>query len=152
MAEGFHLPLEAVEMLATLAHGVWLARSKLTFKGKPTESKMVIGKAMSILHTYQKANSMVTDPVSRDEHPVNDSVVWQPLREREYKLNIDVAKAEELKWGIGAVIRNHKEEVLAAATWRIACGIEDRVVEGIRMQLGLQFARNLCFFSTSGGN
>ena len=48
----YEQPLELVEMLATLAHDVCLARNKLTFEGKLTESKLVIGRAMSILHMY----------------------------------------------------------------------------------------------------
>ena len=61
--------------------------------------------------------------------------MWPPSKEEDYKPNIDVAEPEELKWGIGAIIQDHKGEVLAAKTWRIACGTEVLVTEGMGMQL-----------------
>ena len=74
-----------------------------------------------------------------------DEVRWKSPPEGKYKLNTDVAKAGEFKWGVGAVIRDNEGEVLAAAVWTILIGPEVRVAEAAGMRLGLALARDLCF-------
>ena len=46
-------PIEDVEMLAVLAHGVWLLRNKLMFEGKHLEHSLMMTKSLSSLAAYK---------------------------------------------------------------------------------------------------
>ena len=48
--------LEVVEMIAVLAHGVWLAKNKLCFEQKYINPDLTIANAKLILLSYQRAN------------------------------------------------------------------------------------------------
>ena len=51
-------------------------------------------------------------------HEENETVHWIPPQTDEFKMNIDAAEGGDLSWGIAAIFRDHKGEVLAAATWK----------------------------------
>ena len=62
-------------------------------------------------------------------------------------MNVDEAEAGHLKWGIGAIARNHSGDVLAAAAWSTSSArTEARVAECMGVRLGLSFAGDLCFW------
>ena len=58
-------------------------------------------------------------------------------------MNFDAAEAENR--GIGAIYWDHRGEVLAAATWKVAYGTEARIPEGLGMRLAMLLATNLYF-------
>ena len=51
-------PIEATEMLAVIAHGIWLDRNKLVFEDKNLEVPLILSRALSILYSYQRANEL----------------------------------------------------------------------------------------------
>ena len=50
---------EAVELLVTLAHEVWISRNKLCFKGKVTDIDLMISRSLSILSAYKRSNALM---------------------------------------------------------------------------------------------
>ena len=85
--------MEVVETFTTIAHGMWLARNKLTFEGKHTDSSLIISHALYTLHTYQQANKHPSKIGSNSSARLPTICRWMPLQEHEYKLNIDAAEA-----------------------------------------------------------
>ena len=89
--------MEVVETLTIIAHGMWLARNKLAFEGKYTDSSLVISRGLSTLHTYQQANKHPSKIGSNSSARLPTVCRWMPLQEGEYKLNIDAAEGEDLR-------------------------------------------------------
>ena len=137
--------LEVVEAPTTIELGVWLARNKLLFEGKCIESSLVISRALLILHTYQQANKHPSREACSPFAHLPTICKWMPLQEGKYNLYIDAIEADDLKWGVEAVIHDCRDEVLAAATWLITCNIEARIAKTMGMWWGLKFAKDLCF-------
>ena len=69
-----------VEMLASLAHGIWLARNIFCFEGKTTDSSLLISRSMSILSSYQKANTHGTKVLNPPPQPQETVTRWVPPR------------------------------------------------------------------------
>ena len=51
-------PKMAIELLVTIAHGVWLARNRFGFEGKKMVATQVTSKG---LHSHQKVNGVAPD-------------------------------------------------------------------------------------------
>lgn len=49
--------------------------------------------------------------------------------------------------GLGAVIRNHDSQVMAAATWCFSCLSDPEIVEAFAIRLGLKFSLDLLFLN-----
>ena len=45
-----------IELLAVVAHGIWMNRNKLVFEDKKIKHLVQMAKATSILYAYQSAN------------------------------------------------------------------------------------------------
>ena len=62
-----------------------------------------------------------------------------------YKISIDLYQAGEYSWGIGAAARDAEGNVLAKATWKVACGKQVRLAASLSFRLSLCLAGYLCF-------
>ena len=118
-----------MELLASIAYGIWLARNKFCFEGKIIDAEITIAKALSTLCTYQKIKNSVDTMAVTSQPNMEEPIRWKPPRQGCYKINTDACQAGEFNWGIGAVARDVKRNILAGATWKVACGKEARLAD-----------------------
>ena len=123
----------------------WLPRNKLCFEKKTTDPSLAITKALSILHTYQHANVITYSNQFESRALVEEHTRWIAPENGRYKLTTDMAKAGDLKWGAGMIVRDDMGRVMATGTRVIHCPVNARVAESLGLRLGLMFAKDLCF-------
>ena len=137
--------IEATEMLAMIAHEIWLDRNKLCFERRKLEPHLIIAHAISVLNAYQNGNTLQAAEPKRSTSIVDAMQRWKAPGERMFKINTDVAEEGEFRWGAGVVIHDHKGEVYAATMWHLSCDTETRLAVALRLKLGLKLARDMSF-------
>lgn len=72
---------------------------------------------------------------------------WEKPRDNWIKVNSDACLQISDFWGLGAVIRDREEAVLASATWKVE-GYNDPVMaEAFGMYKAIELAKDCCPFS-----
>ncbi|KAJ4720548.1 Ribonuclease H-like domain containing protein, partial [Melia azedarach] len=103
--------------------------------------KRISDGAFEIIQYYKLAHFCPSSSVSQ---VIISNLHWCPPKEPWYKLNVDAAV--NLKGGLvelGAVVRNTKGEVMAAATWSHTFPEDVEFVEALAVYEGLKLARSV---------
>ncbi|XP_015384281.2 uncharacterized protein LOC107176378 [Citrus sinensis] len=102
------------ELVASFLWVIWNARNNWLFNGKCEDPSRLIAKAMSIADSVKR--------IKQPEHNCSLELTsmqqnqWSPPSEDWVKVNVDAAIDEQNNLaGLGAVIRNYRGEVVAAA-------------------------------------
>lgn len=84
----------------SVAWGIWLRQNAWVFSRKKWRLQDVIGKAMSLIGEYEKANQVEKGMAILTSSPSH----WRAPEVGWYKLNVDVATFEDGTMGIGAIV------------------------------------------------
>ncbi|KAL0002856.1 hypothetical protein SO802_016637 [Lithocarpus litseifolius] len=104
------LSTEEVELFWVQCWQIWNQRNRILYGGQLKHPTSLNKRAEEFLEEFK--HSQVSLDSSLLEQLIGDS--WQPPPAMEYKLNFDAAIFSGLeKFGIGAIIRNDKGEVMA---------------------------------------
>ena len=98
-----------------------------------------------------KAKAMVVEFLEANKHTSNPGprlvARWSPPPENCYKINFDAALFDHLGYaGIGVVVRDHRGEVMAALSQKIALPQSVALAEARAAHKAITFAQELSFF------
>ncbi|KAL2898787.1 hypothetical protein RDABS01_028361 [Bienertia sinuspersici] len=93
----------------------------------------VIHRAVGIVGEYEKVFEAPQDVKGAAEGETN----WKALAIGYYKVNTDVAKLGEGKMGLGAVMRDHLGEIMAATRCQVEGAYETDIAEAMAVRHGL---------------
>uniref|UniRef100_A0A803NTZ9 RNase H type-1 domain-containing protein n=1 Tax=Cannabis sativa TaxID=3483 RepID=A0A803NTZ9_CANSA len=128
------LTQEDFEMLLCIMWVIWTDRNKIIHGDRNKDATALALHATTYMNNYIKANSnlvptatlypptvantshpQVTSQESQNEHSPKEGVPWKPPLLNKLKLNVDAAiNTADKILGIGAIIRNHDGQVVAA--------------------------------------
>ena len=139
------LPREGLEIFASLAYGVLLARNKICFEQQEPTTDSFIAQSLSVLASYHSAfwsieTSSVTSPT------IMTIKSWPPPLNGAYKLNTDIAQRGDVGWGFEAIFRDGEGNILATTTKMVDLKMEPQLAEIMCMSWGIGLAHELCFW------
>lgn len=101
-------------------------------KVKRQKRKLIVSKALPVLHAHQVANECRGEQPHQAHQPNTQQTVWKPPRSGSYKLYTDAGRAGN--FNLSSV----------AAIWLIHYGDDARLAESLGLKQGLSFAKHLC--------
>ena len=129
-----HKDHEWWEMFWMLCWTIWLQRNDWVFNLRRKELVWRMAKASSVLNEYKitMAKQRLAPSVREDR---NDK--WKAPPSGVFKLNSDVAKGGDDRWGLGAVVRDEVGDVLLAMCdcWQGVCSVESGEAAALRAGL-----------------
>lgn len=122
------------------AWSIWSSRNNWMFGRRKCCPFLIYHRAVDLLHSYRSLQQL-----SSDQPPMgqNSSVQhWSPPDDPWSKMNVDAAANYDGGLvGLGAIIRNSRGEVMAAATWRYHFPDDVEFVEAVAIYEGLKMAK-----------
>ena len=131
---------EDLELLGATWWITWNAKNWLLFKGEKINSNVLAAKAQAIVEAYQRVKHVGISQAANQENKKQHQ--WTPPPTGSFKINMDAATNVEAKTtGLGAVIRDDKGRVVAAAVKPSRLRWDVPFVEAEAVELGLQVAK-----------
>ncbi|KAL2931091.1 hypothetical protein RDABS01_036501 [Bienertia sinuspersici] len=118
------------------AWGIWWKRNEWVFQTKRISGEQVVHKAVSLVGEFEEANRKEL----RSRNSEAGGSIWQPPHQLWYKLNPDAAIFGGGMLGLGAVVRDHVGDVMAATCWYGEGSKEVEVAETLAARHGLSIA------------
>lgn len=130
----------SVERIWVIAWFIWNRRNKLVMLGDTKDLASVTAEANAWLLEWDNINSRASSVT------IKERVHWKPPNELCFKVNFDGAIfKEERKAGVGAVIRNHKGELMVAMTNVVHHVIDSEVIEALAAVQAIDLALSTGF-------
>ncbi|KAL6961204.1 hypothetical protein U1Q18_052490 [Sarracenia purpurea var. burkii] len=127
---------------AIIAWTIWNERNSFVFTGKSTLVESAITRAKDLQMQYLEAN---TKEAAKEDDAIDElNVMWRPLDQGIYKINVDGAcEGEKMRVGLGVVIRDWKGEFVAGYSQRLPGNSSPETTETLAVLRGLSLARDL---------
>jgi hypothetical protein len=145
--------------IASVIHGIWLARNLLIFENQDLDDTMILDKAYTSIMDYQKANHDDPSNTRCNTHYSDNLRSNQPTRvqrathkwkkpiQGEIKGNCDANLNVEGIWGIRAIFRDREGRTLASFTWQLPDFKDPKTAEACALYLMIKLAAECCFTS-----
>ncbi|KAH9715816.1 putative reverse transcriptase/RNA-dependent DNA polymerase [Citrus sinensis] len=129
-----------LELLGATWWITWNTRNRLLFKGEKINSNVSAAKAQAIVKAYRRVKHVGSSQAANREDKKHHQ--WTPPLARSFKINVDAATNVEAKTvGLGAIIRDDKGRVVAAAVKPSRLSWDVQFAEAEAVELGLQVAK-----------
>jgi ribonuclease HI len=136
------LDKDDVDMVACIARQVWLRRNKWVFQGEFATPTHILQCASNQLESA-KSNGEAVRQVGQRRSP-QDRERWKKPSREFLKCNWDAAiDSDEMRMGVGVVIKNHEGEVVAAKCCTKPHITDPLVAEIVAAWSAAQFIRHL---------
>ncbi|KAL2903139.1 hypothetical protein RDABS01_000958 [Bienertia sinuspersici] len=116
--------------------GIWQKRNEWVFQTKRISGEQVVHKVVSLVGEFEEANRKEL----RSRNSEAGGSIWQPPHQLWYKLNSDAAIFGGGMLGLGAMVRDHVGDVMAATCWYGEGSREVEVAEALASRHGLSIA------------
>ncbi|KAH9723191.1 reverse transcriptase domain-containing protein [Citrus sinensis] len=129
-----------LELMVALCWSAWYARNKCIFDGREINPIISAAKAESVLSAFQRVRKPQQAHISISLKEKQQA--WLPPPQNVFKVNVDAAlNSKNLSAGVGAVIRDSNEKIVAAGVNQNLLQGSASLAEAEAVLWGLQLAR-----------
>jgi hypothetical protein len=143
-----------LEQLAYTIDSIWYARNMKIFQNQDIDDDITIRMATEKAKEYQPTVNLTNSNI-RESNTTNTSNnnnrnskslnKWCKPSQGLYKINCDVNLSHEGIWGLGDVVHDSNDIVLAATTWQMKGFDDPAAAEAMAMAKAMEFASQCCF-------
>ncbi|KAK2395425.1 hypothetical protein QL285_057163 [Trifolium repens] len=149
-----------ISYIASIIYNIWQARNQHIYDGIDVNEEDIINKAQKCLTEFQQTNqanpTYMADtinnnringvtPRDHNNHKQQKESKWKCPGQGMIKVNSDANLAQDGYWGLGAICRDNRGQILAAATWSMHGMADPVLAEAQALYNAMILAADCCF-------
>lgn len=127
--------LYATQIFCITLWNIWCTRNSVVFNSQVFDPIAVATTAVDYVQEFAQATPMLNNQATRSPQPK-----WRPPANDWIKINVDAGCFKDGATGWGVIVRNHKGEVLLAASKKENSSMSPTLAEALGIRWSLQLA------------
>ncbi|XP_020979564.1 uncharacterized protein LOC110272089 [Arachis ipaensis] len=125
---------------------LWKARNSMVFEERVLQIEEELEKVRSLFKEFWQTQIREETRTRRNEqeHPLMQN--WECPPNSDLKVNVDTAIFRNFNGGVGVVVRDNWDQIMAVASWVIPYPLEPREAEAYAAFVGIKLAME-CYFT-----